>query len=118
VEEALASYDWPGNVRELENLVERAFILETSHILTPAVFPPEIFAMAPARPLSLDLSLPLAQVRQWAVDSAERAYLEGVLGMHAGRVGKTAAQAGVTPRQMRNLLAKHGLRKEEYKARK
>ena len=32
----LASYPWPGNVRELENVVERAMILATSDVLTPA----------------------------------------------------------------------------------
>jgi DNA-binding NtrC family response regulator len=32
----LAAYAWPGNVRELENVVERAMILATSDVLTPA----------------------------------------------------------------------------------
>ena len=29
----LMSYNWPGNVRELENIIERAVLLETSHVL-------------------------------------------------------------------------------------
>ena len=29
----LMSYNWPGNVRELENTIERAVLLETSHVL-------------------------------------------------------------------------------------
>ncbi len=36
-EEALAKlecYDWPGNVRELENAIERAFIMESSPVLS------------------------------------------------------------------------------------
>jgi DNA-binding NtrC family response regulator len=32
----LATYPWPGNVRELENVIERALILATSDVLTPA----------------------------------------------------------------------------------
>jgi len=32
----LAAYTWPGNVRELENVIERAMILATSDVLTPA----------------------------------------------------------------------------------
>jgi two-component system NtrC family response regulator len=38
----LMNYDWPGNVRELENAVERAAILTTSNIITPAVLPPQL----------------------------------------------------------------------------
>jgi DNA-binding NtrC family response regulator len=33
---SLAAYAWPGNVRELENVIERALILATSDVLTPA----------------------------------------------------------------------------------
>jgi transcriptional regulator with GAF, ATPase, and Fis domain len=32
----LAAYPWPGNVRELENVIERAMILASSDVLTPA----------------------------------------------------------------------------------
>ena len=39
VMEAFRAYSWPGNIRELENLLERAYILETSEILTPENFP-------------------------------------------------------------------------------
>ncbi len=114
--EAFAHYDWPGNVRELENLIERAFILETSHLLTPAVFPPEVFPTPEAGACPpLDFTRPLAEVRQQAVDAAERAYLEGVLALRSGRVGRAAEQAGITARQLRNLMTKHGLHKEDFR---
>lgn len=35
-EELLLKYNWYGNVRELRNVIERAMILETSEVLTPA----------------------------------------------------------------------------------
>jgi transcriptional regulator with PAS, ATPase and Fis domain len=38
----LMRYDWPGNVRELRNAVERAMMLETGRLLTPAFLPCEI----------------------------------------------------------------------------
>src|SRR5919109_3617335 len=34
--QALQRYDWPGNVRELENTIERAVVLATTPVLTPA----------------------------------------------------------------------------------
>jgi DNA-binding NtrC family response regulator len=37
--EAFTKYPWPGNIRELENLIERAYILETTSVLRPESFP-------------------------------------------------------------------------------
>jgi two-component system response regulator HydG len=51
--EALKKHHWPGNIRELENLLERAYILETTTMLTPESFPEDLF-----RPLDQPLSLP------------------------------------------------------------
>jgi DNA-binding NtrC family response regulator len=38
----LMDYDWPGNVRELENAVERAVVLSSAPLLTPALLPEQI----------------------------------------------------------------------------
>lgn len=46
--DAFGNYPWPGNIRELENLMERAYILEESPILTPDSFPDELFTSNPA----------------------------------------------------------------------
>lgn len=35
----LKKYDWPGNIRELENIIEHAFILEMSNLLTLSSLP-------------------------------------------------------------------------------
>ena len=40
----LMNYSWPGNIRELENVVEHAFILCQSSIITPEDLPDEITA--------------------------------------------------------------------------
>lgn len=114
--EALQQYEWPGNVRELQNLVERAFILETSHVLTPESFPQEIFSMGPAATcLPMNTSLTLAQFRASAKESAERQYLKELLTTNKGRINKSAEQAGVSARQLHKLLTKYGIRKEEFK---
>ena len=114
--EAFSRYPWPGNVRELENLMERAFILETSRVLTPESFPAELFAArAHATPASLDLDLPLAEFRERAREDAERHYLKELLTRCKGRINRTAEKAGVGPRQLHKLMTRHGLRKEDFK---
>ena len=114
--QALMAYSWPGNVRELENLIERAFILETGPILTPAGFPGELFSQSQAIPSRPTGDLPtLAVARGQAVEQAERLYLRELLLLNQGRIEASAKKAGITPRQLHNLMVRHGLRKEDFR---
>lgn len=116
VMDVLRRYDWPGNVRELENLIERAYILERDAILCPESFPGELFSFESLTPRkSNDAPPTLEDVRRSALDQVERRYLREVLLMNKGRIDQTAAMAGVTTRQLHNLMNKYGLRKEEFK---
>ncbi len=109
-------YLWPGNIRELENLMERAYILETSTILRPESFPQEIFATGAVQAeIPLDWSQTLENVRAQAVVETERRYLKELLAEHRGRIDISAKVAGISSRQLNNLMKKHGLRKEEFK---
>jgi len=117
VTEALQVYDWPGNVRELENLIERAFILESSRTLTPESFPAEIFpSRDAARDLPPDTSMTLAAFRAKAVKQAECLYLRELLARNRGRMNHSAQEAGITTRQLRKLILRHRLRKEDFKS--
>jgi DNA-binding NtrC family response regulator len=116
VMDAFQRYLWPGNIRELQNLVERACILETSSILTPASFPTELFANEPsAGPIHVETQLTLADVRSRAVREAEMHYLRELLARTGGRINRTAKAAGVTVRQINKLMHKYGMKKEEFR---
>ena len=113
---ALQNYDWPGNIRELENLLERAYILETSHVLTPENFPADLFETdTPAALLPIDTSMALAEARQMAVEDFERQYLKELFSRTKGKVNLAAQEAGISTRQLNKLMAKHGIRKEIFK---
>ncbi len=114
--EAFRRYAWPGNIRELENLVERAYILENSSRLTPESFPSELFTFdSLSSPASSDAHLTLVEVRQRGMEQIERRYLKELMAQNKGRVDMTARAAGVSSRQMRNLLTKYGIHKEEFR---
>ena len=112
---ALKGYAWPGNIRELENLVERAYILEQSAVLTPESFPAELFegdmtvAVVP-----VSTQIPLSAARQMAVEDFERQYLKELLTANLGRINRSAEIAGITSRQLHKLMQKYHLHKEDF----
>ncbi len=113
---AMQAYAWPGNIRELENLMERAYILETSPVLTPSGFPAELFNECPRdNPLFVDASIHLSEARRRAVESFERRYIESLLAGHHGRIGSAAEAAGISSRQLNKLMSRYRIRKETYK---
>ncbi|MGD9018522.1 MAG: sigma-54 dependent transcriptional regulator [Desulfobacterales bacterium] len=114
--DALGAYEWPGNIRELENVIERAYILETSHTLSPESFPSDFFddRDMPAE-LMISSEMTLAQTRCQGIQEIERQYLKGLLARHSGRINQSAAEAGITPRQLHKLMKKYGLQKEDFK---
>ena len=114
--DAFMQYSWPGNIRELENLIERAYILETSRILTPESFPNELFeseTSIPAPPVNG--SMTLEAYRNEATENAVRYYLKQVLTQKMGKIKDTADVAGISTRQLHKLMKKNGLRKEGFK---
>jgi DNA-binding NtrC family response regulator len=114
---AFNDYSWPGNIRELENLLERAYILEDSSMLTPASFPSEIFPEEPpAEVTDVNTSQTLAEARRVATDQFEMAYLTKALAENKGRMNTTARAAGISTRQLHKLMKKHGIRKEDYRS--
>ena len=113
---ALTRYSWPGNVRELENLIERAFILERGPLLSMSGFPVELFALESADPAALGHGLAtLDEARRAALEQFENRYLREILTHNQGRIDQSARTAGVTPRQLHNLMTKYGLRKEDFR---
>lgn len=116
VMEAFQRYSWPGNIRELENLIERAYILESSSVLTPESFPIELFeSEAPSASIKTDASLALAYVRQQGIEDIERLYLKNLLADKKGKIKDSATVAEISTRQLHKLMKKHGLRKEDFK---
>jgi DNA-binding NtrC family response regulator len=115
--EALKRYPWPGNIRELENVMERAYVLGSGHLLTVDHFPEDIVASAPgATFVSVDSSLTLSEVRRQAIEAAETSYLKELLMETQGKVRQAATKAGITPRQFSKLIGRYKIRKEEFKS--
>ncbi len=116
VVQALMAYSWPGNIREMENLLERAYILERGERLGMSGFPAEFKGQPAAAVVGDDLSsLTLAEARRREVERLERRYLTGLLSRNKGRIDLCAQQAGLTTRQLHNLMTKHHLSRQDFR---
>jgi len=115
--EAFQCYSWPGNIRELENLIERAYILESSSILTPKSIPAELFKNGKKKNkiAAVDISSTLYEVRQREIERVERQYLTKLLAKNHGKIKQTAKVAGIGERQLNKLMHRYGILKEEFK---
>jgi len=122
---ALMTRSWPGNVRELRNFIERCVTLGIT-TSAPASSRDRLSSRegAPASSsegaapsgerldatLPLNLSLPLKEARDEAMERLEHLYSQSVLRRSEGNVTRAAELAGVSRRFMQRLIARLGLR--------
>jgi len=93
--EILMNYSFPGNVRELENMIERAVILEQSHLITPESLPQTIklFQIETLDPNNIK-----------TVDQISREYVEKVLEMFGGNRTRAAEMLGISRTSLWRIL--------------
>jgi len=113
--EAFRAYSWPGNIRELENLVERAYILESADTLSPQGFPSELIPLGAAtRVDGQGRELTLASARRIAIAEFERRYVKELMARNRGKINLSAKAAGITPRQLNRIMARHHIHRNDY----
>ena len=94
---ALAAHSWPGNVRELQNCLERAAIICDTTTIEPAHLRLEPGLRAgPSLADVLDLSGPLAEVRERAAERAEEDAIALALREADGDRAAAAERLGVS----------------------
>ena len=103
--QVLTGYSWPGNVRELENVVERAVALETTPVVLPERLPDHLSRPPARNAVSLDEGFRLDAF----LEKTEAEYLHCALRSAAGNRTEAARLLGVSPRQIRYLIRKHGI---------
>lgn len=103
---AMSTYPWPGNVRELENKIKRAVIITEGRRIT-------------ARDLELTeeaVQTPGVSLKE-ARSAAERRVLAGALQRYQGNISRAAKAVQISRPAFHELLAKHGIRADEFKSR-
>jgi DNA-binding NtrC family response regulator len=107
--ERLLHHPWPGNVRELEHVIERGVVLSHQPLLDSA----DIRVRSRERPAQHE-SFNAAKRR--IITEFERSYIERSLLAHQGNITRAAKGAGKDRRTFWELIRKHGIDSEQYRA--
>ena len=105
----LEGYHWPGNIRELENVIERAIVLGGGETLTADALPPHLRAPRSERDLGIDLPTTGMDLEA-TLARIENRYIRLALERSGWLQVRAAELLGLSFRQFRYKLQKHGLR--------
>lgn len=121
----LKRYSWPGNVRELVNTIDRMITMARHEAtLYPVHLPPEIrlrlaggmFGSTTTfvypdkmRSNGVDISRPLKEIREKAIQNLEEDYLKCLLIETKGDIKIACQSSGLARSQLYNLMKKHNI---------
>jgi len=132
--ELLMKYNWPGNIRELENVMEHAFVIESSDRITAASLPDSIRGLSrsvsksavagdnilsrngtedKADGLSFNIDLQNLDF-QTQKEEFEKHFIISALKVFNGRINQTALHANIPKKTLLRKLEKYGLTAKDY----
>jgi two-component system response regulator HydG len=134
--EALKAHRWPGNIRELENVLEHAFVLEGSSVITLESLPEKIrdtldgeagIAAEAAAGIQLDegavpmegeaMSFRMSIQKfdfQASKEEFEKQFLINALKAFRGKINQTALHANIPKKTLLRKLEKYGITAKDY----
>lgn len=126
----LTSYAWPGNIRELENVVEHAFVMENSSVLTPSSLPSSISGLTNSSIGIPSISSISEKINNSGADKNvqpqgtldfqaqkqefEKNFIINALKKHNGKINQTALHANIPKKTLLRKLEKYSLRAKDY----
>ena len=113
----LREYAWPGNIRELRNVIEHAFILETSSVITPRALPAKLVT-APATPrIERSHEPPIDEDLDFRAQKErfERDFIVRALKKYKGKINQTSFGTHIPKKTLLRKLEKYKINAADYK---
>lgn len=117
----MKNHKWPGNIRELENIIERAFIIESGSVMTIACLPDNIKNLSVASPKSSLRQNETPQINAQAPldfeifkEQAEKDFVINALKANKGKINQTVAQANIPKNTLLRKIKKYNINVKDY----
>jgi len=116
----LLHHNWPGNIRELENVIEHAFVIETTDRILPHSLPTYLIGDT-SLPHETAGNMPLEEEEATFLDykshkeNFEKEFIIRALKTFKGKINQTALHAKIPKKTLLRKLQKYNIRAEDFK---